>query len=70
MAVLGDAQSEVWCRQCPGHAAMLRVDEAATLFGTTSLAIYRWVETGGVHFVETARGHLLVCAVSLSLVIG
>ena len=44
---------------------MVTVDEAAVRARVNSLAIYRLVEAGALHFSETTAGALLVCANSL-----
>jgi hypothetical protein len=44
---------------------MLSAEEAARRAGTSVRAIYRRVEAGEVHYAETPRGHLLICARSV-----
>jgi len=46
---------------------MLTPDQAATLGNVSSRTIYRRVEAGEMHYMETAEGHLLVCANSIEL---
>jgi hypothetical protein len=46
---------------------MLAADEAAELLQTTARAIFRRVESGELHFTETARGALRICLGSLSV---
>jgi hypothetical protein len=50
---------------CGGESRMLTVDEAAALARLNSLAVYRYIEAGTLHYVETTAGALLVCAASL-----
>ena len=64
----GQAGGTASCSQCPG-VAMLTPEAAASLFGVPSRWIYRWVETGALHFQETASGSLLVCPDSLQTVV-
>lgn len=54
-----------WCGACEGRTRMVTVDEAASRGGINSRTIYRRVETGDVHFIETPEGCLLVCLNSL-----
>ena len=44
---------------------MLTVDEAAALAHRSSLALYRLIEGGRLHYTETTAGRLFVCAASL-----
>jgi len=46
---------------------MLTPDQAATIANVSSRTIYRRVEDGEMHYMETAEGHLLVCANSIEL---
>ncbi len=55
-----------WCRDCAGHPAMLTPEEAAGLSGLSLRAIFRLIEAGRVHFLETAGDRLLVCPASLA----
>ena len=55
-----------WCTDCAGRPPMLTPDEAAALSGLSLRAIFRLVEAGGVHFLETAGGRLVVCPASLT----
>ena len=47
---------------------MLEPDEAAVLTATTVRNIFRRVEAGELHFVESDGGVLLVCRTSLELI--
>jgi len=53
--------SEIFCSTCPHEVVMLTPQEAARHAGVSQRAVYRWVEDGRLHFVETADGDLLVC---------
>ena len=53
------------CTACGGESRMVTVDEAAVIARVNSLAVYRLVEAGALHFTETTAGALLVCATSL-----
>jgi len=54
-----------WCADCGKQVAMLTPDQAATIANVSSRTIYRRVEDGEMHYLETAEGHLLVCANSV-----
>jgi hypothetical protein len=54
---------ENYCSVCRCMSEMATPQVAAVLIQTTEREIYRLVETGGVHFVETDR--VLVCLSSL-----
>jgi excisionase family DNA binding protein len=55
------------CGQCVREAQMLTPHEAAVLRGVSQLTVYRWVESGRLHFIETPGGELFVCLASLLL---
>ena len=59
------ASATVWCEACQAEVTMLGLDEASALAGLGDLAIFRWVETGAIHFVETSEGRALFCVLSL-----
>ena len=54
-----------WCEACAGLTRMLTVDEAAAVARSTSRDIYRRVEAGELHFMETPEGSLLICLDSI-----
>ena len=56
-----------WCADCGEQVAMLTPDQAATIASVSSRMIYRRVEAGEMHYLETPEGHLLVCANSIEL---
>ena len=58
------AHPRVRCAQCR-DAPMVAPEEAAALARTSTRTIYRWVEAGLLHYVETTGGRLLVCLDSL-----
>jgi hypothetical protein len=57
--------SAAWCEACARRVAMVPVDVAAILAGTSARAIYGRVEAGALHFAETPAGALLICVESL-----
>lgn len=44
---------------------MLTPQEAAMLRSVSQMTVYRWVESGQVHFMETQDGRLFVCLAPL-----
>ena len=54
---------ETFCPECKSLVEMAAPQVAAILTQTTEREIYRLVETGKVHFVETDR--VLICLKSL-----
>jgi len=54
------------CADCStGDALMVAPEQAAVLAKVPMRVIYRWVETGSVHFREDPNGSLFVCLKSL-----
>lgn len=53
------------CAICPTQSPMIIAEDAATLLSMTRREVYRAIETGNVHFIETAEGILFVCIESL-----
>jgi hypothetical protein len=54
------------CSVCGDEVRMVTVDQAALLARVNAREIYREVEAGQLHFIETNEGRLLVCAASLN----
>ena len=54
------------CSTCGDEVRMVTIDQAATLARLSSREIYREVEAGMLHFIETTEGSLLVCFNSLN----
>ncbi|MDQ4122258.1 MAG: hypothetical protein M3209_12535 [Acidobacteriota bacterium] len=54
-----------FCEVCRRSVSMLAPDEAGRFRQTTVREIFRLVETGELHFLETATGILLICRDSL-----
>ena len=53
------------CSDCGGKATMLTLDEATTVYEIGMRSLFRFIEEGKLHFVETPKGTLLVCSESL-----
>ncbi|MGH9843676.1 MAG: hypothetical protein ACREEM_33485 [Blastocatellia bacterium] len=59
-------ETEAWCDACAAAVRMVAPEPAAALAGVTPRAIYRRIESGQLHFVETPDGALLICTNSLT----
>lgn len=55
------------CKKC--GETTLPAENCADVFGVSRREIYRLVEAGNAHFVETDAGVLLVCPASLASVL-
>ena len=56
------------CAECPaGDAIMVAPEQAAVVAAVPVRTIYRWVETGIVHYKEAPDGSLVVCVKSLPI---
>ncbi len=60
------ATARVWCGQCGSMVLAARPETAAVEKRLSPREIYRRVESGAVHFQESADGRLLVCLDSLT----
>ena len=61
---------QTWCATCFQVVKMAALEDAANLAGMRSRELYRAVEAGKLHFLETVEGRLLVCLNSLAIVSG
>jgi hypothetical protein len=48
------------------EARMIAAEEAAIIGRISRRVIYRWIDIGALHFIETPEGEVLVCGSSLS----
>ena len=55
-----------WCTQCGFKVRMVTAEDASRIAKVTPRTIYRWAETGQLHFTESQEGLLLICLESLS----
>ncbi len=53
------------CSRCTESSGMITADEAAALRGVSTRVIYRCLEGGAIHFIETAKGQLFICLKTL-----
>ncbi len=58
------------CPHCGDQATMMTLDEATTVFEVSTRNLFRFIEGGELHSVETPKGTLLVCSESLSALVG
>ncbi|MDQ2746313.1 MAG: hypothetical protein M3T96_03530 [Acidobacteriota bacterium] len=57
------AAEQIRCEQCGEQ--MMQAQTSADLFGISSRKIYRLIEHGEIHFVETLANKIYVCPVSI-----
>ena len=54
-----------WCPACGKGFRMVSASAATAMADVSFRILYRWAETGEVHFSATAEGALLICLDSL-----
>src|SRR6266542_5901527 len=54
-----------WCSDCGLEVLMLTPDEAASVTPASTRALYRLIDAGEIHFVETQTGLIRLCLPSL-----
>lgn len=54
------------CEQCVERSGMITPEEAAALSNVSTRSIYRWLESGSIHFSETSSRGLLICLRTLA----
>jgi hypothetical protein len=59
------AEPPFYCPVCADYSRAVVPEDAAALAGVNIRTIFRWVESGLVHFTETDEGRLLLCVQSL-----
>ena len=55
------------CSQCCDEVPMITAEQAREMASANTRAIYRWVEEGLVHNIETPQGVVFICPRSLFL---
>ena len=58
-------QRVAWCERCGVEVQMVTPGEAAAVAKTDARAIFRGVEAGEIHFLETRDSGLMICTNSL-----
>ena len=51
----------IWCHDCGTASQMLTPNVAAILSGINLRTLFRWIESGTIHFVETPEGNVFLC---------
>jgi hypothetical protein len=54
-----------WCVACSAEVQMLTPEVAARTASVSTRTIYRWIEAGRIHFIETEANELFICLDSL-----
>ena len=54
------------CERCTEPSGMITPDEAAALCRVSTRTVYRWLESGAIHFAEASEGTVLICLCSLA----
>jgi hypothetical protein len=57
--------AQEWCGICGSTAPMLTPILAATLSHLSLRTLFRWIESGDIHFVETPDGDIFLCLASV-----
>lgn len=57
-----------WCPSCRREVEMVTAERAAQVAGVSTRTIYRWIESGSVHFIERF-GDLRICFSALRVCI-
>lgn len=58
-----------WCTRCERDTLMIAPEAAAAITEIGARAIYRLIELGQLHFVETTERTVRICAQSLNTII-
>jgi hypothetical protein len=53
------------CSECTESSGMITPHEAAAIRRVSTRVIYRWLEDGVIHFIETNKGELFICLKTL-----
>lgn len=64
-ALQGQQSLTQWCAKCGSGFRMVTAFVATATADISFRALYRWAETGEIHFSVTAEGSLFVCLDSL-----
>ena len=54
------------CERCAEPSGMITPDEAAAVCDVSTRTIYRWLESGEIHFREELDGSVHICLISLA----
>lgn len=59
------SHAHCFCAECNRTVWMLTAEQAADLCECSRRRIYRWIESGLLHFIEQGDGAVLICGRSL-----
>ncbi|MBX7173506.1 MAG: hypothetical protein K1X72_21240 [Pyrinomonadaceae bacterium] len=65
IVTLPETEEIIACPECEGDEVMIAAESAASVFGFSRREVYRMVESGRIHFLETEAGILFICQKSL-----
>jgi hypothetical protein len=51
-----------WCEACSMNTLMIVPEQAAAICRITERQVFRQIENGELHFIETPNGKLFVCS--------
>ena len=54
------------CERCTEPSGMITPEEAAAVCDVSTRTIYRWLESGEIHFLEDLKGSMHICLISLA----
>jgi excisionase family DNA binding protein len=63
-ATKGRQTSFMWCPGCRRQVEMVTPEQAARIADVSTRTIYRWVEAGTLHFIESS-GEMFLCVSAL-----
>ena len=55
-----------WCDACARNVSWLTPDQFVALNGLSLRELFRRIESGAVHFIESTNGSLLICPESMN----
>jgi hypothetical protein len=58
---------QAYCEKCDRGIRCLTVDQTVSVTDLSARTIFRLVEAGDLHSIETDEGHLLICPNSVAL---
>lgn len=56
-----DLSALIGCGFCGSSDQLLAPTLAANLSGISQRTLFRWIESGDIHFVETPEGNIFLC---------
>lgn len=68
LIVKGRTEIDGWCSRCAALVKLVSPEIAAGLTGLSRREVYRFIESGEVHFTESSEALVSVCLASLTAV--